>query len=119
MKFKVAYTVDLKDVPNELNKILQKVKNTIATEVSDQIDYACREMFVNQNFSDAHLAIRDVREKFLSIDHTLGDCMEGMTQYVEVYNSLISEDGEKESGASPPEHASVPSEEKQEKNENK
>ena len=110
MKFKVAYTVDLKDVPNELNKILQKVKNTIAIEISDQIDFACREMLTKQNFSDAHMTIRDMREKLISLDHTLGDCMEGMTQYVEVYNSLVADAEVEEAG-------STLGENKQEKNE--
>ena len=117
MKFKVAYTVDLKDVPDELNKILQKVKNTFTIKISDQIDSACREMIVNQNFSDAHSMIHDVREAFLSIDHTLGDCMEGMSQYVEIYNSLADEKSDNESELEPSPVATLPNEEKQEKDE--
>jgi len=94
MKFKVAYTVDLEEVPNELNKILQKVKNTLTDKFPDQIDSACKEMIVSQNFSNAYSIIQKIRENILSLDHTMEDCMEGMTQYVEVHNSLAAQDKE-------------------------
>jgi len=79
MKVKISYTVDLDDVPNEINPLIEKAKKNI--------DGAFKSISELKKLKDhstegAIVGIEDIRKAMMEADLALGDCESILVGYL-------------------------------------
>jgi hypothetical protein len=99
MRVNIQFSVDLDDIPEHVITLLGDADDLVDNVFSDKavLSNEVRLFIDNKNYTDAINYLGSVRDKLVSIDHRIDDCMRiliGYHQYIANPENIIDPDSE-------------------------
>ena len=96
MRVNIQFSVNLDEVPNHVIALLMDADKIVADAFFDDASLANEvEIFLeNNNYADAIKHLSDVRDRLVSLDHRLDDCMRiliGYHQHIANPDNIIND----------------------------
>jgi hypothetical protein len=86
MRVNISYSVDLENVPDEVEKLLSEAENIIENDVLSPLGDAKEEITITKNYSETIKKIDDARVSLIKTVARLEDCSNILLGFSEVLN---------------------------------
>ena len=91
MRVNISYSVDLENVPSEVEKLLSEAEQIIENDVLSLIEEAKEEVTITKNYPESLEKIDDVRVSLIKAVARLEDCSNILLGFSEVMNEQRKE----------------------------
>ena len=86
MRVNISYSVDLDNIPDEVEKLLSEAENIIENDVLSLLGDAKEEITITKNYSETVEKIDDARVSLIKTVARLEDCSNILLAFSEVLN---------------------------------